>query len=69
MAHVHTFEEAAPAAKGVIHLGTTSQYVVDNADLDPPREIKVHVPVSKMKFRWTTHMAVFRIRSLPPTAL
>ncbi len=33
MAHVHTFEEAAPAAKGVIHLGATSQTVVDNADL------------------------------------
>lgn len=33
MAHVHTFEEAAPAAKGIIHLGATSQYVVDNAEL------------------------------------
>jgi adenylosuccinate lyase len=33
MAHVHTFEEAAPTAKGIIHLGATSQYVVDNADL------------------------------------
>src|SRR5438105_8321297 len=33
MAHVHTFEEAAPAAKGIIHLGATSQYVVDNPDL------------------------------------
>jgi adenylosuccinate lyase len=33
MAHVRTFEEAAPAAKGIIHLGATSQYVVDNADL------------------------------------
>src|SRR5688500_11052549 len=33
MAHVHTFEEAAPAAKGIIHLGAMSQYVVDNADL------------------------------------
>jgi adenylosuccinate lyase len=33
MAHVHTFEQAAPAAKGIIHLGATSQYVVDNADL------------------------------------
>src|ERR1041385_88292 len=32
MAHVHTFEEAAPAAKGIIHLGATSQYVVENAD-------------------------------------
>src|SRR3954454_6567782 len=33
MAHVHTFEEVAPAAKGIIHLGAPSQYVVDNADL------------------------------------
>lgn len=33
MAHVHTFEEAAPGAKGIIHLGATSQTVVDNADL------------------------------------
>src|SRR5436190_7026796 len=33
MAHVHTFEEAAPAAKGIIHLGATSQEIVDNADL------------------------------------
>jgi len=33
MAHVHTFEESAPAAKGIVHLGATSQYVVDNADL------------------------------------
>src|SRR6476620_9050375 len=33
MAHVHTYEEAAPAARGIVHLGATSQYVVDNADL------------------------------------
>ena len=33
MAHVHTFETAAPAAKGVIHLGATSQDIVDNAEL------------------------------------
>ena len=38
MAHVHTFQEAAPAAKGIIHLGATSQYVVDNADLIIMRE-------------------------------
>jgi adenylosuccinate lyase len=38
MAHVHTFEHAAPAAKGIIHLGATSQYVVDNADLILMRE-------------------------------
>lgn len=38
MAHVHTFEAAAPAAKGVIHLGATSQDIVDNAELMILRE-------------------------------
>jgi adenylosuccinate lyase len=33
MAHVHTFAAAAPAAAEIIHLGATSQFVVDNADL------------------------------------
>ncbi|HKG94123.1 MAG TPA: adenylosuccinate lyase [Gemmatimonadaceae bacterium] len=33
MAHVHAFGDAAPAAKGIIHLGATSAYVTDNADL------------------------------------
>jgi adenylosuccinate lyase len=38
MAHVHTFGEAAPAARDIIHLGATSMYVVDNADLIIMRE-------------------------------
>jgi len=33
MAHVHAFGDVAPAAKGLIHLGATSAYVTDNADL------------------------------------
>ncbi|ORZ38794.1 adenylosuccinate lyase [Catenaria anguillulae PL171] len=33
MAHVHTFGVAAPKAAGIIHLGATSCYVTDNADL------------------------------------
>ena len=33
MAHVHAFGDAAPAAAGIIHLGATSAYVTDNADL------------------------------------
>ena len=33
MAHVHTFGVAAPKAKGIIHLGATSCFVTDNADL------------------------------------
>jgi adenylosuccinate lyase len=38
MAHVHAFAEVAPAAREIIHLGATSQYVVDNADLIIMRE-------------------------------
>jgi len=38
MAHVHTFGEAAPAARGVIHLGLTSQDVVCNAEVLQWRE-------------------------------
>jgi adenylosuccinate lyase len=38
MAHIHTFGEAAPKAAGIIHLGATSCYVGDNADLIIMRE-------------------------------
>lgn len=33
MAHLHAFGDAAPEARGILHLGATSCYVVDNADL------------------------------------
>ena len=33
MAHVHTYGESAPEARGVIHLGATSQDIVCNADI------------------------------------
>ncbi len=32
-AHIHTYGEAAPAARDIIHLGATSCYVTDNTDL------------------------------------
>ena len=38
MAHVYTYGKAAPSAAGVIHLGATSCYVTDNADLILYRE-------------------------------
>ncbi len=38
MAHVHAFGDAAPSAKGIIHLGATSCYVTDNTDLILMRE-------------------------------
>src|SRR5438309_1925404 len=33
MAHIHAYGEACPSAKEIIHLGATSCYVTDNADL------------------------------------
>ena len=33
MAHIHTFGDAAQSAKGIIHLGATSAFVGDNADI------------------------------------
>jgi adenylosuccinate lyase len=38
MAHVHAFGDAAPAARGIVHLGATSCYVTDNADAILVRE-------------------------------
>ena len=38
MAHVYAFGDVAPAARKYIHLGATSAYVTDNADLVLMRE-------------------------------
>lgn len=33
MAHIHAFGDVCPQARGVIHMGATSSYVMDNGDL------------------------------------
>lgn len=38
MAHIRAYEDQAPRARGIIHLGATSMYVVDNTDLILMRE-------------------------------
>jgi adenylosuccinate lyase len=38
MAHIHTYADACPKARDIIHLGATSCYVTDNADLLLMRE-------------------------------
>jgi adenylosuccinate lyase len=38
MAHVHAYGDVCPAARAIIHLGATSCYVTDNADLILVRE-------------------------------
>ena len=61
MAHIHTFAEAAPAARDVLHLGATSCYVTDNTDLLLMREglgllrdrlIGVIVALARFAERW-----------------
>ena len=43
MAHVHTYGEQCPKAKGSIHLGATSAYVGDNTDIMPYTEGLGHI--------------------------
>jgi adenylosuccinate lyase len=43
MAHVHAWGEVAPGARGILHLGATSCFVTDNADLVLMREGLRHV--------------------------
>src|SRR5436305_5856659 len=38
MAHIHTLGEVAPLSRSIVHLGATSCYVTDNADLLLMRE-------------------------------
>ncbi|MDD6200727.1 MAG: adenylosuccinate lyase [Firmicutes bacterium] len=65
MAHVYAYGAAAPSAAGIIHLGATSCYVTDNADLILYRDALRHLRrelVSVMK-----NLADFalRYRELP----
>ncbi len=43
MAHIHAYGLAAPEAAPIIHLGATSCYVTDNADLILYRDALVHI--------------------------
>ncbi|WP_405358456.1 adenylosuccinate lyase [Ruminococcus sp.] len=43
MAHIHAYGKVAPSAAGVIHLGATSCYVTDNADLVLYRDALLYI--------------------------
>ena len=45
MAHVHTYGDCCPSAKGIIHLGATSCYVGDNAELIRMRDAMDRIEV------------------------
>ena len=65
MAHVYAYGKAAPSAEGIIHLGATSCYVTDNADLIIYRDALV-----RLKEKLLTVIAVLtrfadKYKSLP----
>lgn len=43
MAHVHTYGDQCPGARGIIHLGATSAYVGDNTDIIQYRQGLLHI--------------------------
>ena len=43
MAHIYAYGKAAPSAAGIIHLGATSCYVTDNADLIIYRDALLYI--------------------------
>ena len=65
MAHVHAYGKVAPKAAGIIHLGATSCYVTDNADLVIYRDGLVYLRGELLKV--IANLADFakKYRSLP----
>ena len=57
MAHVYAFGKVAPGAAGIIHLGATSCYVTDNADLIIYRDALRYVKAELLKV--IANLAVF----------
>jgi adenylosuccinate lyase len=68
MAHVHAFGDVAPAARPYIHLGATSAFVTDNADLLVMREA-LHLVTQRLATALRALRAfATRYRALPTLA-
>ena len=65
MAHVHAYGKAAPKAAGIIHLGATSCYVTDNADLILYREGLGYLKEELLKLLAALADFAARYKSLP----
>ncbi|HXY68172.1 MAG TPA: adenylosuccinate lyase [Gemmatimonadales bacterium] len=68
MAHVHAFGDVAPAARPFIHLGATSAYVTDNADLLVMREALRLVELRLAAVLRAWRAAAVRYRAVPTLA-
>ena len=49
MAHIYAYGQAAPEAAGILHLGATSCYVTDNADIVIFRDALLHLRAELLK--------------------
>ena len=65
MAHVHVYGLAAPEAAGIIHLGATSCYVTDNADLILYRDALRYLRGELLKAMKNLADFAFENRALP----
>ena len=65
MAHVYTYGQAAPESAGIIHLGATSCYVTDNADLILYRDALRYLRGELLKVMRNLAAFADRTKSLP----
>ena len=65
MAHVYAYGKAAPSAAGIIHLGATSCYVTDNADIILYRDGLKYLRGELLKVVTNLAEFAFRYKSMP----
>jgi len=68
MAHIHHFGDQAPAARGHLHLGATSAFVTDNADLIVVREALSLVVARLLAVMRTLGVFAERYHAVPTVA-
>lgn len=68
MAHIRAFGEQCPRARGIIHLGATSAYVVDNTDLIVMRDALRHLRAKAAALGAALGRFAHRMRSVPTLA-
>ncbi|MBQ2775421.1 MAG: adenylosuccinate lyase, partial [Clostridia bacterium] len=65
MAHVYAFGKAAPSAAGIMHLGATSCYVTDNADLVIYRDALLYLRGELLKVVANLADFAYKYKALP----
>ena len=65
MAHIHGFGLAAPSAKAILHMGATSCYVTDNADLILYRDALLYLKKELLGVLKALRAFALRYKALP----